>query len=94
MAGEFGIVLRKLRRDQGLTLRELDKLSGIAHTQLADYETGRFLPRVDKIHALAPHLKVKAVDLATIIKWEREFRRNGRSESAEKFLAAWLMNIY
>jgi transcriptional regulator with XRE-family HTH domain len=94
MAGEFGIVLRKLRRDAGLTLRDLSKETGIHHMQLAHYETGEYLPKVDKVHLLAKPLKVKAVDLATIIKWEREFRHNGRSVEAEKFLAAWLMNLY
>jgi transcriptional regulator with XRE-family HTH domain len=94
MAGEFGVVLRHCRRQKNLTLRELEKLTGVCYTQLADYESGRYLPRIEQLKKIASQLGIRLTDLATIIKWEREFRRSGRSISAEQFLAAWLMNTY
>jgi transcriptional regulator with XRE-family HTH domain len=95
MAGEFAVVLRYLRRQRNLTIRELATETGIHYVQLAHYESGAYLPKVDKVYALSAPLQVKATDLATIIRWEKQARVNGgRSIDAEKFLAAWLMNLY
>jgi len=94
MAGEFGIVLRKLRRDKGVTIREVSKDTGINYTQLAEYETGEYLPRADKVYTLAKYYRIRASTLAEIVRWEKQSRKNGGfSEDAERFLAAYLMNV-
>jgi transcriptional regulator with XRE-family HTH domain len=94
MAGEFGIVLRKLRRDRGATLREMGKDTGISHVHIAQWESGLFLPRPEKVHILAKYFRIRPITLAEIIRWEKQAKRNGGySESAELFLTAYLMNM-
>ncbi|MDD5510865.1 MAG: helix-turn-helix transcriptional regulator [Dehalococcoidales bacterium] len=94
MAGEFGIVLRKLRRELGRTLREVSRDTGIVYTHLNQWENGIYLPRADKVFILAKYYRIKSSTLAEIVRWERQARKNGGySEDAERFLASYLMNM-
>jgi transcriptional regulator with XRE-family HTH domain len=94
MAGEFGIVLRKLRKDRGATQREMSRDTGIHHVHIAQWEGGLFLPRPEKVHLLAKYFQIRPLTLAEIIRWEKQARKNGGySEDAERFLAAYLMNV-
>ena len=94
MAGEFGIVLRKLRKEKRVTLRDVAKDTGINYTQIAEYELGEYLPRPDKVYILAKYYRIKASTMALIVRWEKQARRNGGfSEDAELFLASYLMNV-
>ena len=55
--------LRKLRRKQNLTLRELEKLSGVDYTSISKIETGAAEPKVNTIVKLAKALNVSLDEL-------------------------------
>jgi transcriptional regulator with XRE-family HTH domain len=92
--GEVGIVLKYLRKGRKATLREMGKETGISYAHIAQWESGCFLPRADKVHILAKYFRIRPAILAEIIRWEKQSRlHGGYSEDAERFLTAYLMNM-
>src|SRR5262245_32315266 len=65
---DFGERLRELRKQQGLTLRELAESVGVDFTYLSKIENGKagYLPGADTIRELAEVLKVDALELLRI----------------------------
>lgn len=51
------------RREKGLTLEELAKLSEISKSTLNRIENGQTSPRLDQLEQIAKALKVKITDL-------------------------------
>lgn len=64
----FGERLRELRKEKGLTLRELAEKAGIDFTYLSKIENGRipYTPAADTIRQLADVLKVDSIELLTL----------------------------
>ena len=55
--------LRKIREGQGVSLRKLKKLSGVAVATLARLEAGGYDPRLSTLQKLAKALKVTVAEL-------------------------------
>lgn len=64
---EFGSYLRQLRKDRGLTLKELEKLAGLSYSYLSQLETGsrgtKGRPLPDVLDKLAGPLRVSYSEL-------------------------------
>jgi HTH-type transcriptional regulator, competence development regulator len=57
----FGDALKRFREDRGLSLRELDKLSGVSYAYIQRLESNdKTAPSEDKIDALCGALKLSA----------------------------------
>ncbi len=52
----FGLKLKQLRQEKGLSLQSLSSLSGISQSYLNEIEKGKKYPKTDKINALAKAL--------------------------------------
>ena len=65
MAKNFGMTLRELRLEKGMTLRSLAECAGIDFTYLSKIENGRtgYFPGAETIRELARALGVDAIDL-------------------------------
>jgi len=55
--------LRKLRLERGLSLRDLEKLSGVAYSGICRMENGEYLPNIKTLLKLARALNVRVEDL-------------------------------
>lgn len=56
----FGVALRALREEAGLTQEQLARSSGVSASAIARYETGRYAPQYDQLFALARGLGISA----------------------------------
>lgn len=93
MAGEFGLVLRKVRKDAGLTLQDVADALNTNKGAIFRWESGEHFPHPHTVVRLAELYSVPITLLITIARWEKEKRKTGRSEDAEKFLASYLLSI-
>jgi len=59
----FGIHLRKLRKDKGITQKNLSESSGIAMSQIGRIERGEISTSLDHLKTIADHLKVTMTQL-------------------------------
>lgn len=60
---EFGVRLRKIRKQNNLTQQELSKKAGISNPEISKYENGYYEPTVRTLNWLCQALNVKSVDL-------------------------------
>lgn len=60
----FGKRLRRLRKEKGLTQKELGAKIGVGRTTISEYESGKIVPRQDGLIKLAEELNV-TVDYLT-----------------------------
>ena len=51
----FGGYFKRLRKDRGISLRNLEKEVGISHNTLAQYERGQVVPSVENGFAIAAY---------------------------------------
>lgn len=59
-----GIIIKELRTSQGLTLRELSKLSGVGYSTIHDIESGKAQnPKVDTLEKLANVFNINIAEL-------------------------------
>lgn len=59
----FGLILRQVRQDKGLTQQRLGELAGLHRTYVSLLERGRRTPTLDVLFRLAESLGVSASDL-------------------------------
>ena len=57
------ILLGKVRYDKHITLRQLAALSGIGKSELSNIETGKKIPTINTLCAIARALQVPVTDL-------------------------------
>ncbi|MBV7268021.1 helix-turn-helix domain-containing protein [Winogradskyella luteola] len=62
----FGLKLKQIRTDRGLSLFGLSKLSGLSKSYLNEIEKGKKYPKPDKIASLSEHLEVEYDDLVSL----------------------------
>jgi len=62
----FGLKLKQIRTDRGLSLFGLSKLSGLSKSYLNEIEKGKKYPKPDKIALLSEHLDVPYDDLVSL----------------------------
>ena len=64
----FGIKLRKLREEKGLTQQQLaEKLGYIMNSYISDVESGRFIPSKKKLRKIAKALRVPFNELVNLM---------------------------
>jgi transcriptional regulator with XRE-family HTH domain len=91
MLGEtmrFGERLREIRKEKGLTLREVAERAGIDFTYLSKIENSRFpyTPAADTIRQLAEALKVDSIELLTLAdKLPKELEPLRTNQQARRF---------
>lgn len=66
----FGIVLRRLRDERGLTQEDLAYESGLARTFIAKMETGRRQPSITTVFRLAESLGVRPSEIVALTEEE------------------------
>lgn len=84
----FGERLREIRREKGLTLREVAERAGIDFTYLSKIENGRipYTPAVETIRQLADTLKVDSIELLTLAnKLPKELEPLKTNQQARRF---------
>lgn len=86
MAGEFGIVLRKLRRDAKLTLRELSAITGLTIPRISRYELGKSIPKTDNLLKLSRVFEVDINLLTKMARREQKANKLGRALEPHKLL--------
>jgi len=59
------INLYEIRTEQGLSIRALEKMSGVPRSTINDTENGKKIPRLDTICMLAKSLEVRLEELIT-----------------------------
>lgn len=57
------ILLWQVRANKGLTLRQLEELTGISRATLNNIENGKVSPRLDYLEKLAIAMDVRITDL-------------------------------
>lgn len=91
MLGEtmrFGKRLREIRKEKGMTLREVAERAGIDFTYLSKIENDRipYTPAVDTIRQLAEALKANAIELLTLAdKLPKELEPLRTNQQARRF---------
>jgi transcriptional regulator with XRE-family HTH domain len=86
MAGEFGIVLRKLRRDAKLTLRELSADTGLTPSRICRYELGKAIPNSDNLIKLSRVLNVDINVLAKMAHQAQKANKAGKTTDPQKLV--------
>lgn len=84
----FGERLREIRKDKGMTLREVAERAGIDFTYLSKIENGRmpYTPAVETIRELADALKVDSIELLTLAdKLPKELEPLRANKQARRF---------
>src|SRR5882762_11098185 len=84
----FGERSRELRKEKGMTLREVAERAGIDFTYLSKIETGGipYTPAVKTIRQLAEALKVDSIDLLTLAdKLPKELEPLRTNQHARRF---------
>lgn len=98
----FGKRLRRLRKEKGLTQKELGMKIGVGRTTISEYESGKIVPRQDGLVKLAEELNV-TVDYLTCNHEVREIIDTLRIEpkpdrhytvNIEQQLARLIRNLY
>ncbi|WP_073087440.1 helix-turn-helix domain-containing protein [Winogradskyella jejuensis] len=62
----FGLKLKQIRTERGLSLFGLSKLSGLSKSYLNEIEKGKKYPKPDKISLLSEHLDIPYDDLVSL----------------------------
>ena len=62
----FGLKVKELRQERGLTYQQLNKLSGLSVSYLSEIESGKKYPKGDKIAVLAEALEVEYDTLVSL----------------------------
>jgi HTH-type transcriptional regulator, competence development regulator len=85
---DFGERLRQIRKETGLTLREVADKAGIDFTYLSKIENGRVLytPAAETIRNLANALGVDSIELLSLAdKLPKELKPFGKNVEARRF---------
>lgn len=83
---EFGKYLKKLRKERGLTIRELEELAGVSNSYISQIELGqRSVPSPDILKKLAEPLGVTYSDLMYEAGYLEEAQKARHEEAVEDF---------
>lgn len=74
----FGRLLKELRRQRGLSQKELAEVIGVHYLQISKYETGSYFPTVGKVIEIARALQVRIAQLFGDVVPEESHVRNLR----------------
>lgn len=62
--------IRKIRKEKGLTQKQLFELSGIAEVTIRKYESGRITPKNPQVERLASAMNVSPVEILGVDYWD------------------------
>ncbi|MCA0362921.1 MAG: helix-turn-helix domain-containing protein [Bacteroidetes bacterium] len=62
----FGLKLKQLRQEKGMSLQELSNISGLSMSYINEIEKGKKYPKADKIYALSDALQVDYDSLVSL----------------------------
>lgn len=78
------ILIRELRRSKNISLRELEKLTGISKGHLSKIEREDVDPSLSTLVRIATALKVKVEELYKIERWKDDLFRHSRTNRKNK----------
>ena len=85
MRKNFGEFLKKLRLDRGMTLRDVEKKTGISNAYLSQIENNkRGMPHSRTLEALAPAFGLTLLDLVALLSDEDDPNRTLFSTKGDK----------
>ncbi len=95
----IGQNIKRIRKEKGLTQKQLGELCNIDEANIRKYENGKQNPRIDTIDRIAAALDVNIVDIMehfTIEQWKTtsEYARLERLASAHEGIVAILAELY
>ena len=76
---KFNERLKELRKELGLTQRDVGKHLGVGRTTISEYESGKIVPKQEGLLKLANHFNV-SVDYLTGVSNERATRKQNASD--------------
>lgn len=68
----IGENLKRLRKEKGLSQRALAQLSGVTHSQIANYETGKAKPSLDTLRKLGKGLQLSIFEMVPYEEYKEE----------------------
>ena len=86
MAGEFGMVLRKFRRDAKLTLSEIASATGLTPSRICRYEMGKFIPGPENLIKLSKEYNVDINMLIEMANQAQKVNRAGKTIEPQKLI--------
>lgn len=91
--------IKRIRKEKGLTQKQLGKKCGMAESTLRQYELGYRHPKIETIQKIADALEVPIIDLAeniTIAEYKQteEYRRSLQAQAALDGVTAILKELY
>lgn len=95
----IGENIKRIRKERGLTQKELGKLCGMNEVQIRQYELNKANPKIETIDRIASALGVFIADIKEDITWEErkntsEMKKLDREVSAVQGIIAILTDIY
>lgn len=61
--GDLRIKIKEARRRRGMSLRNLEKISGLSRSSISEFENGLTSPTIYELYILATSMDVKITDL-------------------------------
>ena len=93
---KFNERLKELRKELGLTQRDVGKYLGVGRTTISEYESGKIVPKQDNLVKLASFLGV-SVDYLTGVSDDKTFNyendKNRKSINVDHHILACLSKI-
>ena len=90
----FSNNLTRVRKEKGLSQRELSKMSGISQRMIAHYEKHVSYPPIDKVEMLANTLKVDAAELLGLKSVNYEINDEFDVRTIKRFRKLLNLNAY
>ena len=59
----IGEKIKQLRKDKGMTQKELAVLSGISVTSIQYYESGKFTPKIEQVQKIAKAMNIPEMEM-------------------------------
>ena len=59
----IGNIIKKIRKEKGYSQRKLGELSGVSHTQIAIYETGKSIPTLETLEKIFNSLGYSVIQM-------------------------------
>ncbi len=77
----IGEKIRKIRKENGLTQKQLGEKLGVSYQMIAQYENGKRNPKINTVISIASALNVEMFDLMSIQEYEDKIDQ----EAKERF---------
>ena len=91
-----GTKIKEIRKQKGLTQKQLGDLCGIADSNIRKYENGKQNPKIETLQKIADALECSLMSLIGMKEYKKteEYKTVTRSVNAYKGVLALLKNIY